>query len=721
MDLTELLSEELNLEITQITNTLSLLQEGATIPFIARYRKERTGNLNESQIKDLFQKYRYYTELEERRATILKSIESQNELTPELAERIKSVLSKTELEDLYLPFKPKRATLATKARDAGLEPLARWLYQLRDSTADIVKKAQDFLNQAKGIDSTEKAIQGAGYILAEELAENAEVRKWLRELAQADGVLKSKVRKKFVNQKSKFQMYYDFAEKVRLLPSHRILAMLRGEREKILAVKLVIPEQKTLAYLEKKFIQYPDSAAAPLLTSIIKDSWERLLLSATETEVRKQLRERADEEAIKVFSENLEVLLLAPPAGQKPVLGIDPGFRTGCKLAALDKTGKMLEYQTIFPHEPQKKINESVGLLRRMLHDHEIQLIAIGNGTASRETEDLVRLVLKDLSPDQRPACIMISEAGASVYSASEVAREEFPDHDVTVRGAVSIGRRLQDPLAELVKIDPKSIGIGQYQHDVNQIKLRESLEGVVESCVNRVGVNLNLASAELLKYVAGLNRTSAKNIVEHRNEHGIFQSREGLKKISGLGAKAFEQSAGFLRIPGARNPLDNSAVHPERYPLVREMAVAVHTSLEKLIGNPELIQAIPKDRFVSQDVGVYTLNDILSELEKPGRDPRDKFQYASFAEGIMSITDLSPGMVLEGNVTNVTNFGAFVDIGIHQDGLVHISQLADCYVDDPRKFVKVGQIVKVKVMNVEEDLKRISLSMRFQKDDSNS
>jgi uncharacterized protein len=713
MDIVKQITSELNLQPAQVSSTLDLLQEGATIPFIARYRKERTDNLDETQIRDISQKHRYYQELEERRDSILESIRSQGKLTPDLEGKIQNTLNKTELEDLYLPYRPKKSTRASKAREAGLEPLARWLHDLKENTADILLKAKSFIHKEKGFDTPGKALKGACDILAEELSDIADTRKKLRDLALDEGFIFSKVKKQHAAQKTKFHMYYDFREKVGRIASHRMLAMLRGEKEKVLTLKLELPTEKAIALLESEFIKHPGSASSSILKDVVKDSFERLLLPATETEIRRSLREKSELEAQEVFSANLRELLLAAPAGHKPVLGVDPGFRTGCKLAALDKTGKFLEYRTIFPHPPQNEADVAEKEILSMVEMHGIELIAVGNGTASRETESFVNKTTKKLPEHRRPICVIVSESGASVYSASTVAADEFPDFDVTVRGAISIGRRLQDPLSELVKIDPKAIGVGQYQHDVNQSDLKAALEDVVESCVNMVGTNLNLASVELFKHVAGLNRTTALHIVEYRDKNGAFRSRDDLKNVPGIGAKSFEQAAGFLRIPDASNPLDNSAVHPERYALVAEMAKAVKMPLEKIIGDADLVKNIPKDRFVSGDVGLPTIEDILKELEKPGRDPREEFRYARFADEVKEITDLEPGMVLEGTVTNVTNFGAFIDVGIHQDGLVHISQIADCYVDDPRNFVKVGQIVKVKVLQVDVELKRISLSLK--------
>ena len=713
MDIIKLLTSELQLQTKQIANTIDLLAEGATVPFIARYRKERTGNLDETQIREIEHKWQYLRSLEERRETILKSIASQGKLTPELEKDIHNASNKTELEDLYLPFKPKKTTRASKAREAGLEPLARWILDLEDESSDLISKAKHFINVDAGYETPEKALQGACDILAEQLSEDAGIRKLMRKISWEEGHFVSTVKRKYASQKTKFQMYYDFKEKVARIASHRMLAMMRGEKENVLNLRLEVPSDEILTHLESAFIRHPRSVASSVLKGIVKDSFERLLFPATETAVRHELREISEQEAFKVFEANLRELLLASPAGQKPVLGIDPGFRTGCKTVALDKTGKYLEYQTIYPHPPKDDRDEARKTILDMIELHRIELIAIGNGTASRETEAFVRQTIKSIPEGMRPVCVIISEAGASVYSASKLAAEEFPDFDATVRGAISIGRRLQDPLSELVKIDPKAIGVGQYQHDVNQTKLKSVLEDVIESCVNMVGADLNLASVALLKHVAGLSQTTALHIVEYRNQHGAFLSREELKKVPGIGNRSFEQAAGFLRIPGASHPLDNSAVHPERYALVEKMVRYLKVPLEMVIGNTELIRRIPVENFISEDVGRPTVEDILQELEKPGRDPREEFRYARFSEDVMEISDLEAGMVLEGTVTNVANFGAFIDIGVHQDGLVHISQIADCYVDDPRNFVKVGQIIKVKVLKVDLDLKRISLSLK--------
>lgn len=713
MDVAAQITNDFGLKQQQVIKTLGLLAEGATIPFIARYRKEATGNLDENQIREIEKKSRYYLALNERRVTVLNALAVQDKLSPELEQKIKAARNKTELEDLYLPFKPKRTTRASKAREAGLEPLARWLFSLNEEAADIAGKASGFLAPDRGFETVESAIQGALDILAEELSEQAEVRKWLRALAEKQGSFVSTCRKEYASRKTKFQMYYDFRERLERIVSHRMLAMLRGEREKVLRLKLELPEDTVLAYLESRFVRHPRSAAAVLLKKTVRDSFARLLLPATETEIRSLYKDRAVQEAIRVFADNLRELLLAAPAGHKRTLGIDPGFRTGCKVAALDAEGRFCEYQAIYPHPPQSRRNEASQTLLKMIDTFRVDLIAVGNGTAGRETQAFVRETVREIPEGYRPGVVMVSEAGASVYSASQAAASEFPDFDVTVRGAISIGRRLQDPLSELVKIDPKAIGVGQYQHDVNQKELRSALEATVESCVNLVGVDLNLASLQLLRYVAGLNESLAANIIAFRNKEGPFRSRRDLSGISGIGTKTFEQAAGFLRIPGGADPLDNSAVHPERYGLVSRMAASVKLSVDQVIGNLDAIRLISQQDFSGTRVGTYTLEDILEELKKPGRDPRDEFTYAEFSEEIQEISDLEAGMILEGKVTNVTNFGAFVDIGVHQDGLVHISQIADCFVDDPRKFVKVGQTVQVKVLQVDEDLKRIGLTLK--------
>jgi len=599
LDIISVLTNELQLSISQVTGTIHLLEEGSTVPFIARYRKEQTGNLDETQIRKLQQKFTYLKEIEERRQTILKQIQAQGKLTEELNNRIQNTTSKTELEDLYLPFKPKRATRASKARDAGLEPLSKWLLDLESPSEDLQNKALEFLNNDKGIDSPEKALQGACDILAEEIAADPEARKALRRLALKKGHIKTTVKKAFASQKTKYQMYYDYEEQANSIVSHRYLAMIRGEKEKVLSLNLDFPKEKDLSSITLKWIKHPNSAASPLLRKTVEDSFDRLLFPATETEVRKTLYKSAEEEACEVFGQNLKELLLSPPAGNKPVLGVDPGFRSGCKVASLDKNGAFLEYQTIFPNEPHKKEKEAGRTILDLISKYGIDLIAIGNGTASRETERFIKDILSDLPENTRPLSLIISESGASVYSVSEVAQKEFPDFDATVRGAISIGRRLQDPLSELVKIDPRSIGVGQYQHDISQSALKLTLENIVEHCVNLVGVDLNSASEALLKYVSGLNTRIAEKIIAHRKIFGPFKSRKELRNVPSLGNKTFEQSAGFLRIPDAKNPLDNSAVHPERYGFVKRLASDLETTVDKLIGNASALRTIDRERLI--------------------------------------------------------------------------------------------------------------------------
>ncbi|MDR2693852.1 MAG: RNA-binding transcriptional accessory protein [Chitinispirillales bacterium] len=714
MNITTQLSAELNLQEFQVKNTLALFDEGATVPFIARYRKERTGALDEVRIRALLHRYEYYRELDERRQAILDGIREQGKLTPELEGRIKGALTKAALEDLYLPYKPERATRAATAKEAGLEPLANRLLALTEERCDILAEAAGFINAEKGIDTPGKALRGAMDILAERLSDDADIRRRLRELAAEKGVIVSAVKKEFAGKKSKFEMYYDYREKAAAIPSHRFLAMQRGEREKVLRLSIELPTEGTAERLCAALVKHPRSAAAPCLREAALDALDRLLLPAVKTALRTELRERADSEAIRVFGENLSALLLAAPAGRKTVIGLDPGFRSGCKLAVVDDTGKFIETATVYPHEPRKDREGARAALLLLVQRHKPRLIAVGNGTAGRESDEFVRAALKDIPAGERPLCVTVSEAGASVYSASDAAIKEFPDLDVTVRGAVSIARRLQDPLSELVKIDPKSIGVGQYQHDVNQTRLRESLDEVVESCVNRVGVDVNLASEELLKYVSGLNRLTAANIVGYRNRHGAFSSRAELKKVPGLGDKKFQMAAGFLRIPGAQNPLDDSAVHPESYNIVKKMAERLNADIGGLIWNTALLKSVNKDDFVTKDAGLPTITDILEELEKPGRDPREEFKYARFDDSVTEIAHLREGMILEGVVTNVANFGAFVDIGVHHDGLVHISELSNAYVSDPKKVVKAGQSVRVKVLKVDAEAKRVALSMKL-------
>ena len=706
------IAEEIGVTQRQVTETLSLLEEGGTVPFIARYRKEATGNLDEVQIRDIDESRVYFKELIERKGVILKSIEEQGKLTPELKGRIEGCYEKTELEDLYLPYKPKRKTKATVAIEKGLEPLARFIYEQAPGEKTIEVFAAEFVSEEKGVTSAEQAMEGAMHIIAEWVSENADYRRGLREMMQKDGVVSSRVLKGKEGEKSKFEMYYEFKEPVSTIPSHRMLAIRRGAEEEVLAFSIEMDEAKPLGYLQKQVIKDGKSPFAPYIEKAVKDSYSRLLNPAIQTEVRLALKKRADEEAIKVFEENMKNLLLSPPAGPISVIGIDPGMRTGCKVAVISDTGKLLENTTIYPTEPRNDIAGSAKTLMGLIKKYKISAIAIGNGTGSRETESFVRGMIRENNVEG-VFCAVVNEAGASVYSASDIAREEFPDLDLTVRGAISIARRLQDPLAELVKIDPKSIGVGQYQHDVDQKKLKEGLDGTVESCVNRVGVDLNTASYALLRYVAGINESVAKKVVKYREEKGRFRSRQELVKISGFGEKTFQQAAGFLRIKGGDNPLDGTAVHPESYPIVEKMASSLSLKVAELIENVKMVQSIDIKKFVDENAGVYTLNDIKEELMKPGRDPRDRFVAATFREDVKEITDLSEGMVLEGVVTNVANFGAFVDIGVHQDGLIHLSELSNSYIKDPKEAVKVGEVVKVKVLAVDLPMKRISLSIK--------
>jgi uncharacterized protein len=708
----ELIASETKLRAEQVRNTLALFDQGSTVPFITRYRKEVTGSLDENQLRLIEERYIYYKELADRKETILKSIEAQGKLTPELKAKIDATDSKTVLEDLYLPYKPKRRTRAMIAKEAGLEPLARILQAQEAPAAGQTPEqlAQAYVNAELNVADAAAALQGALDILAEELSEDAAIRGQIRDTALKTGLYVAKVRKEHEGKRTKFEMYYNFSEKVSALPSHRILAMRRGEKEEVLRTELVLEDDKILGMLSAKTIK-SGSPYKVELEKMVKDGYERLIKPSIETEVRMALKERADGEAYHVFQKNLRDVLLAPPGGAKVVMGVDPGFRTGVKLAVIDGTGKLLEHRTIYPMPPQNQTEASTTILLAMIESFKVEIIAIGNGTASRETDEFIGEAFRQL--EKPPIKVVVSEAGASVYSTSPLAGKEFPDLDPTIRSAVSIARRIQDPLAELVKIDPKSIGVGQYQHDVNQNELKRKLEQVVESCVNSVGVDVNSASEALLGYVAGINKSLAKNIVEHRNANGAFAGRSGLVKVALFGPKAFEQAAGFLRVSGSDNVLDSSAVHPERYDLVKRICEDSGTQVKDIIGNKEVISKIDLDRYVSEDVGLPTLLDIASELEKPSRDPRAEFVYARFDAKIQGLKDLTPGMWLEGIVTNVTNFGAFIDIGVHQDGLVHISEMADKFIDDAKKLVAAGQIVQVRVLDVDVEQKRISLSMK--------
>ena len=714
LNIPQLLAKELSLSPSQVQNALELFAEGATIPFIARYRKERTGSLDEVQLRDLSERFIYLTELEQRKAVILDAIASQGKLTDELKSKIEACLQKTELEDLYLPFRPKRRTRATIAREKGLEPLAEFIKSLNSPSAkpaSLEEEAAKYISEEKAVKTVEDALKGASDILAEEVSEKAKLRAYLREYLMQEGGFVSRIKDDYPEGSTKYEMYRKFQAKVKDIAPHNMLALLRGEDEGVLNLELSFDEEAVMSYLESEELQTKVRAVRDFYRGMLKDGFNRLMKASLITEIRSDRKAYADIESIKTFETNLRELLLSAPAGMKPTLAIDPGFRTGCKVCVLDETGKFLEYQTVFPHQAAAQRQEAARTIAKLIEKYNIQLIAIGNGTASRETDEFVSEVLQTLS--RKPIKVMVNESGASIYSASDVAREEFPDQDVTVRGAISIGRRLQDPLAELVKIDPKSIGVGQYQHDVDQKLLKKKLDETVESCVNYVGVDLNMASKELLTFVSGMTPTIAKNIVTYRNEHGAFKNRRNLLKVPKLGPKAFEQAAGFLRIRSGDNPLDNTAVHPESYFVVEAIAKDLAMPLEQIPKAAQQLKSIDLKKYVTDTVGLPTLRDIISELEKPGRDPRAEFKYATFKEGVKEIKDLTVGMELEGIVTNVANFGAFVDIGVHQDGLVHISQLADRFIDDPKKVVKVGQVVKVRVMEVNEKLKRISLSMR--------
>ena len=710
-DFTTLIAKALQIREQYVGNTLQLLEEGCTIPFIARYRKERTGNLNEVQIAQISELNDKYKELQKRKDTIVKTINEQEKMTPELQQRIDQCWDANELEDIYLPYKPKRRTRAQVAREQGLEPLAQTLLFQRER--DIEQAARRFVG-SNGVESIEQALQGAKDIIAEQLSENQQSRQLLRAAFRRQAVISSKVvkAKQDLDEAQKYRDYFDFSEPLRRCSSHRLLAMRRGEDEGILRIDISPDDDDCMTRLKRNLPPMPHGGSRhcrQLLEEAADDSYKRLLKPSIETEFRQLSKERADNDAILVFAENLRQLLLSAPLGQKRVMGIDPGFRTGCKVVCLDEQGNLLHHEAIFPHPPVNKRMQALVAVERMVERHHIEAIAVGNGTASRETMEF----LKDLSTTIPPRIFTVSEDGASVYSASQTAREEFPDEDVTVRGAVSIGRRLIDPLAELVKIDPKSIGVGQYQHDVDQKKLKHSLDQTVESCVNLVGVNLNTASQHLLAYVSGLGPALAKNIVDYRKEHGAFASRPQLMKVPRLGAAAYQQCAGFLRIPNAKNPLDNTAVHPESYHIVEQMAKDHHCTVKQLIDDKALQRSIDIERYVSDDTGLPTLNDIMAELDKPGRDPREQIEEFEFDPRVKDIDDLETGMVLPGIITNITNFGAFVDIGVHHDGLVHISQLADKYVSDPTQVVKLHQHVMVKVIDVDHRRQRISLSMR--------
>lgn len=700
-------ADKLNIDVKQVRATVELLDEGGTIPFISRYRKEATGSLDEVQIMQIRDEIERLRQLESRRAAIIKSIEGQGKLTEELRDKIDAAENLSQLEDLYLPYKPKRRTKATIAREKGLEPLAQKI--LLQENFDLDAEALQYVNEEKEVKNIMEALQGARDIIAEIVSEHAESRAQLRNLFQRKAIIKSRVIRGKEEEGEKFKDYFEWEESLAQCPSHRMLAMRRGEKEDFLILDIKPEDEDAIELLNKQFVKAKNDAGKQV-TEAVEDCYHRMLQSSIEAEMRMMYKELADTKAIQVFADNIRELLLASPLGQKAILAIDPGFRSGCKVVALNRQGKLLEETVIYPHEPQRRVVESENVVLAFCAKHNIEAIAIGNGTAGRETEAFIRKI--DVLPKDIPV-IMVNESGASVYSASDVAREEFPDYDLTVRGAVSIGRRLADPLAELVKIDPKSIGVGQYQHDVDQSLLKNKLDEVVGSCVNAVGVELNSASKQLLTYVSGLGPALAQNIVEYRNENGPFKSRKELLKVPRMGEKVFEQSAGFLRIRDGANPLDKSSVHPESYHVVEKMATDVGCGIDELMTSKELRKQIKLVNYVSETIGLPTLQDILKELEKPGRDPRKSFEVFSFAEGIEKPEHLHVGMKLQGIVTNVTNFGAFVDVGVHQDGLVHLSHLSDTFVDDPNKVVKVQQVVNVTVMEVDLKRNRIALSMK--------
>ncbi|AFY94995.1 Tex family protein [Chamaesiphon minutus] len=714
LDIRAQIAAELDLNPSIVQNVLDLFAEGATIPFIARYRKERTDEMNEIVLRELEERFTYLTELAARKESIISSIESQDKLTPELRAKIENCLLKTEIEDLYLPYKPKRRTRATIAREKGLEPLAELIRSLNNPSAkplELEPEAAKYIDEEKGVKTAAEALAGASDIIAESIADKANLRAYIREYIQSEGQFISKIKDDVPEGSTKFEMYRKYSAPVSKVAPHNLLALFRGETEKVLSLDLEFSEDDIYDYLATQEIKTKVPAIRDFYQAMLKDAFNRLMKTSLVNEVRAESKLQADIGSISNFETNLRELLLSAPAGMKPTLAIDPGFRSGCKVAVLSETGQFLAYEAVFPHQSANQRQQAANTVKQFIKKYNIQLIAIGNGTAGRETDQFVIETIADLEP--KPIKVMVNESGASIYSASEVAISEFPDLDITVRGAISIGRRLQDPLAELVKIDPKSIGVGQYQHDVDQKLLRKKLDDTVESCVNYVGVDLNTASKELLTFVSGLTPTIANNIIAYRNENGAFKNRKQLLKVAKLGPKAFEQAAGFLRIRDGENPLDNTAVHPESYPILAAIAKDVNIPLTEPTKLGSQLKQTDIKKYITDTIGEPTLRDIIGELEKPGRDPRAEFKYATFKEGIQEITDLVVGMELEGTVTNVANFGAFVDIGVHQDGLVHISQLSDTFVSDPNQIVKVGQVVKVKVLEVNAQLKRISLTMK--------
>ncbi len=702
------IAEELKLKPSQVIATASLLEEEATVPFISRYRKEMTGSLDEVQVTAIRDRLLQLEDLDKRRESILSSLEERQLLTDELKEKIMDAETMAELEDLYLPYRPKRRTRATIAKEKGLEPLATMIFAQGDF--DLNGEAAKFISEEKEVQTAEDAIAGARDIIAEWINENIEAREKIRNLFFEKATIVSKVIEGKEESGSKFKDYFDWKELAKNAPSHRLLAMFRGENEEVLRLEIFPDEEDAISILKNIFIKGDTAASKEVLTALI-DSYKRLLSLSMQTETRAYLKLKSDEEAINVFAKNLRELLLAPPLGQKNILAIDPGFRTGCKVVCLDRQGKLLINDTIYPHDSDARRIQAAEKIMNLVNEYGIEVVAIGNGTAGRETKSFIEEVFA--ANGKNIPVVMVNESGASIYSASEVAREEFPDYDLTVRGSISIGRRLMDPLAELVKIDPKSIGVGQYQHDVNQSMLRQKLDDVVVSCVNAVGVEVNTASKQLLTYVSGIGPKLAQNIIEYRNDNGPFRTREELTKVPRLKSKAFEQAAGFLRIMNGENPLDSSAVHPESYHIVEKMAEDLGCEVKDLVSNNEAIEKIDIKKYVDDKIGIPTLEDIKQELAKPGRDPRQQFEIFEFTEGLNKIEDLKPGMVLPGVVTNVTNFGAFVDIGVHQDGLVHISEISDSYITNPNDVLKVHQKVKVRVIDVDFARKRINLSMK--------
>ncbi|MDZ5130080.1 RNA-binding transcriptional accessory protein Tex [Clostridium perfringens] len=715
-NINHILSKELGISLKQVTSVIEMLDEGNTVPFIARYRKERTGGLTDEVLRKFNERLTYLRNLESRKEDVLRIIEEQEKLTPELKLKIEKATTLTEVEDIYRPFKAKKRTRATMAVEKGLKPLAE-LILLGEFNGDIVAEANKYINEEKGVKNEEEALQGAMDIISEIISDNADYRKWIRNFVQKDGIIQVKGSSE---EQTPYEMYYDYKEPVRTIPSHRILAINRGEKEKILSVKVTCNDERIIDYLNKKVLR-ENKITDKYLEESIKDSFKRLIYPSIEREIRSELTSKGEEGAIDIFKANLKALLMQAPIKGKVVMGFDPGFRTGCKVAILDETGKFVENTTVYPTAPQNRIDETISTLKKLIKKHGVQVISLGNGTASRESEEVIAKMLKEIKDETGKELfyVIVSEAGASVYSASELANKEYPDLDVTVRGAISIGRRLQDPLAELVKIDPKAIGVGQYQHDVTQKKLDESLAGIVEDCVNNVGVDLNIATPSLLSYISGINASIAKNIVDYREENGKFKSRKELLKVKRLGQKAYEQCAGFLRVMESKEALDNTSVHPESYKVAKELIKTLGYTEEdlkngKLVDIDERVKAKGISNLAKElEVGEPTLNDIIKEIKKPGRDPREELPKPIFKSGVIEMKDLKSGMILMGTVRNVSDFGAFVDIGVHQDGLVHKSQMADRFVKHPLDIVKVGDVVEVRILDVDLKRKRISLSMK--------